>query len=515
MNLSDFGGVASPSDNSAAPKKLSDYGGAGDSVGGPQKTWQNDAGQLIDATTNRPVAPTPSALQSYTGSVLPFRRDEAGLHLAVPESIAALFRGASEAGARAVGKGETGQNPLRPLNPDEMSATMALGMRPLLAGQATPRVIPASAVAQDRALLAREARDIFKIPITAPQISGSTALKVGESAIRKIPLSGARAQERDLQQSWNRAVAQTFGEDAKTITPEVMDRAKRRIGGEINRIENATQVAVDDTFMNRLAEIESAAKAGLTDQEFGVVKRQLDGVLRNVLPGDKLEGTTYGNLLHRNSPLDQAAANANPNIARPATAIKAALQDALERSLSGDDLGAYRNARFQYKNMKTIEPLVNKAPTGDVSPALLNGRVSVQFPNRAYDTSKTNPLDRLAKIGQAFLKEPGTSNTTERRYAYDSLAKGTELAGAAALGSVAGLPAALGGAAATIGGGRLLGNYLRSPGLAEKTINRALVPQASRTTDFPSLVRLLSGLFPGALLGGQSPQEPALPPAPQ
>src|ERR1700722_9288378 len=320
MKLSDFTGGSPSPDDAAKPRKLSDFGGAGAAAPGGG-IWYNDAGQAIDSATGKPVA---SKDEGYTGSILPFRRDDAGLHLAVPEAIAAPVKGMVEGGIRASGEGEGARDPLRPLSPNTLGAVGALVGSPVAGmadrgmlgastleagGRLAPKVAtappPASGITQDRALLAKEARDTFKIQITAPQIGVSPAMKIGDSVIRKLPLSGARGEELRLQQSWNSAVAKTFGEDAKSITPTVMSRAKKRIGGEINRIENTNVVGVDGPLIDRLAEIEQSAHGSLTDQEFAVVKRQIEGVLRNVMPGDKLEGTTYGNLLHRNSPLDQ------------------------------------------------------------------------------------------------------------------------------------------------------------------------------------------------------------------
>jgi hypothetical protein len=336
----------------------------------------------------------------------------------------------------------------------------------------TPAV-PASGINKERAMLAREARDVFNLPITAPQIGMSPTGKFADAATRSLPLSGAREHEMTLQQAFNREVAKTFGEDAPLVTQTVMSDAKKRIGGEINRIENSNKVALDDHFLMDLAAIEEGAHAGISDQEYAVVSRQLENAIQHITDKDDLEGLTYGKLLRKDAPLDRAVSNANPNIARPAQQIKEALQDALQRSLSDENLEAYRQARFQYKNMKAIEPLVNKNPQGDISPALLNSRVSQQFRNRAYDTSGTNPLDRLGKIGQAFLKEPGTSGTTERREMLHLLGG---LGGAAAAGDVFGMMNAAAGAAGTLGTGRAVSSALRSPGMADRTIKRALDP---------------------------------------
>lgn len=71
----------------------------------------------------------------YTGTFLPFRRDKEGLHLAVPEVIAAPARGVVEMGKRALGVGEGGQSPLRPLAPDSTAAVLGLAGSPIMGAE--------------------------------------------------------------------------------------------------------------------------------------------------------------------------------------------------------------------------------------------------------------------------------------------------------------------------------------------------------------------------------------------
>src|SRR6516162_457399 len=82
---------------------------------------------------------------SYTGTILPLRRDESGLHLAVPEAVQSLFRGMVKGGERALGVGEAGRDPLRPLDPETTGAVLSLSGTPL--ASAAPRGLLNSAIA--------------------------------------------------------------------------------------------------------------------------------------------------------------------------------------------------------------------------------------------------------------------------------------------------------------------------------------------------------------------------------
>jgi hypothetical protein len=97
----------------------------------PDKVYTNDAG--LPFTLSGKPAPEQKSDSSYTGSILPFRRDESGLHLAVPEAIASPYRGAVTGGRRARGVGEQGQDPLRPFSQDRdtlAAAMLGIGTTP-------------------------------------------------------------------------------------------------------------------------------------------------------------------------------------------------------------------------------------------------------------------------------------------------------------------------------------------------------------------------------------------------
>jgi hypothetical protein len=76
-------------------------------------------------------------------------------------------------------------------------------------------------------------------------------------------------------------------------------------------------------------------------------------------------------------------------------------------------------ARSQYKAMKTIEDLVEKSPTGNISPTLLMGAVRGSYGNMAYNGG--GDLGQLARIGQQFLKPPPNSGTAERTHVLEML----------------------------------------------------------------------------------------------
>lgn len=249
----------------------------------------------------------------------------------------------------------------------------------------------------------------YGIPLRAGQTADSPFVRKLDQMVGQLPGSGIEASNATQRTAFNRAVAKTFGEEAESITPAVMQRAKERIGGVMNRVESGHTVKLDKQFTDDLTGVVTKWGDTLTAPEFDVIKRQVAGVLRNVQTGKQISGETYGNLVGHNSPLSTAASSTNPNIARPAQEIVEALKDALQRSLPADARKAYTEARYQYKNMMTIAPMVNKGVPGDISPLLLQGAANRSFKGNAFRGA--GDLGELGDIGQQFLRQPRDSGT--------------------------------------------------------------------------------------------------------
>jgi hypothetical protein len=129
------------------------------------------------------------------------------------------------------------------------------------------------------------------------------------------------------------------------------------------------------------------------------------------------------------------------------------LHDAMTAGLGKEDQAALATARRQYAIGKTLEPLVAKAPTGDIPPSLLLGALNATKSGKsAVARGAAGDLGKLADIGQRFLKESPSSGTAERRWAQalpstiGGLAGGTAGAAGAGVGAAGGLLGAYGAA---------------------------------------------------------------------
>jgi hypothetical protein len=343
-------------------------------------------------------------------------------------------------------------------------------------------------VSPEVARLAQLARDQYDIPITAPQMSGSSVMKIVNDQSANLPFSGAPAAAAAQQTAWQRAVSRTMGEDAPLVTPGVMTRAATRIGSVFDNVAARTNVTVDNPMLTDLGRIEAeAARAPLGAEGQQAIRSQIDNVMEAATTGNgTLTGQAYQQLTRAGSPLQRAQQAADPNVRYYAGQVREALDSAFQRSAAPADQAALTQARGQYRAMKTIEDLVEKSPDGNLSPALLTGQVrsaSSRFDGSTSGMAYTGggALGDLARIGQQFLKTPPNSGTADRMLV-------NSLLGGAGAGTAFAHPLAAATVPMGLVGNRLGGAYLRSGLLANRLIDSSLRPPAHPSLTPPALL---------------------------
>jgi hypothetical protein len=371
---------------------------------------------------------------------------------------------------------------------------------------ALTRGLTGGVISADDAQLAQLATQKYGIPLTAPQVTANPGLKIAGSTLNRLPFSGAEGFQAGQQASFNRAVAGTIGESADKITPQVMNAARQRIGSYYDSVAQNTNVAIDPQFAQDIHTVLNNASQVLPKAEVEPLLKQAQNIIEKIDPSTKtISGQTYQALTNTGAPLDRLADSTNPNVAFYADGLKRALDGALARSASPVDQAMLQTADRQWAALRTIQAIVAKSPTGDVSPALLAGRVNAQTGN-GMAFGYGGDLGELARIGQKFLKEPGSSNTAERLATIAGTIGGVPNALlAAAHGDLGGAAmTALGVPLASLAVGRGVGGVLRSQTLANALINRSL-PGAAGPTMPSWLAATTLGASTGrnALLGGQ------------
>lgn len=357
-----------------------------------------------------------------------------------------------------------------------MASTAAIPAAIRTGGAVANRLV--GTVDPNTATLAQTARNNFGIPVGAGEVSSNPTVRFLNSVVNKLPGSGGGAHRENMQTAFNRSIAETFGENAERITPQVMAQARDRIGSVFEDVANRTPtIHADPQFAHSLRRTILDAQATMTAGEVEPLIRQVQNIAGLVDPRTQtITGEIYQNLTRRGAPLDRAMQSQNPNIRNAARDIREALDDVMERSATPEAVADLRQARAEWRNLRTVEPLVAKAPTGDISPALLQGRVNTAFKGThgaAYGGG--GDLKMLADIGQRFMKEPPSSGTSERGMLMHLIGGfGSGVAGLAA--GLSPKEAALAMLAPVAGAatGRGVGAALRSESLTNRLINNSL-----------------------------------------
>lgn len=351
------------------------------------------------------------------------------------------------------------------------------------------KVLPA--IDQETAKLADKAAQ-FGMTLTPDMLANNKIMRIAGEAAGKVPLSGAPNEANQI--AFNRSLIQMIGGDdsAKALTSNVYADALHASGEKIGEIASKTHIPLDDGFSSALAShLDDVAKFQ-TEDVAHVVNNYVNELQNKAAAnGGVVDGTAFRTL---NTKIGrQIRGTTNGDLRQSLGGLQEAMQDALQRNIAHpEDMAALLDARKKYAIAKTIEPLVAKSPTGDISPAGLMGRVtSNSLGKTTMATGGAGELGDLARVGQRFLKEPGSSNTAERGLAYGLMGGG----------AIASLPTTAG-----VFGAANLYNRL-SPLLARRMVKNSL-PDAVPPVAFPTEL----GFAQESPFGAKPAPQPAAPP---
>lgn len=249
------------------------------------------------------------------------------------------------------------------------------------------------------------------IPLDAAQKSGSAVLNRIRSGFKDNPFTaGPHASLMAKQQEgFNRAVLRTMGEDAPAATSQVMGRAEQRINGVFKSVLDRNNVQINDTILNRIGQIQSAAVESEKKPVASIANRIVDAV--------DGEGKISGQVAYGiKKDLDRLASSADSDLAYHARQLRGTVMDAINGSLNKADKEAFAKARGQFANMKQIEATIDKAGGGDISAARL-ANVLGQKRNRATSVYGKGPqeLVDLAQAGNFLLPDRMPNSGTTAR----------------------------------------------------------------------------------------------------
>lgn len=304
------------------------------------------------------------------------------------------------------------------------------------------------------------------VDLTAGQATGRKSLQYAENE-----LGGGAAQNAYEKQGeqFTKAVLSRAGIDANRATPEVIDHGFNQIGQQFDGLAARNTLAPD-------AKLATDLRATVKDY-FGLVPESqrvpvVSDIVRDIAANgaNPMAGDTYQSLSSR---LAKAArGTSDPQVKGALQGIRGALDDAMQRSIAKtnpNDLGAWQQARRQYKNMLVIEKAATgageNAAQGIISPSALRN-ATVNQGRRAYARGQGD-FANLARAGEATMKtlpQSGTAPRTAVRNLGTGLASVLGAGAGAHLGGIegAGMGALAGSMAPALAGRALLSAPLRA-----------------------------------------------------
>lgn len=335
--------------------------------------------------------------------------------------------------------------------------------------------------------------------ITAGQATGRKGLQYLEAERG----AGNRLAESAGEQFTAAALRRT-GENANRATPEVIDHAFNRIGQQFDGLAARNVAQLDQGFVNDLRNTVGQYAGQVAEPNRApAVANYVQEVLHHAQQtGGAIPGDVYQSLRSRME--TTARGISNPEARHAIRGVREALDDAMERSIAANnpaDLGAWQEARNQYRNLITVADASSRAgenaALGIISPAnLRNSTVNTQ--GRRNYARGNGDLSELARAGTAVMT-PLPNSGTPGRIAAQNLGTGTSalvgallgggagsiggpiggsLGGAAGMAAGAMLPSAVGHAATSRLGRAYLGNQLWLPPAAQPPASVAALVRA-------------------------------------
>lgn len=312
---------------------------------------------------------------------------------------------------RTVGGALTGGATAGLVNPDDaLSGTIAGGALPGVAkglgavGSAIGRQLRPQG---DAAQLAQRAIDMGA-PLGIADIAEGKFTKAVRSVLNDAPLTGGiGAAQNDAKQKWfNRAVGEVFDAADEKLTPQVMDAAKKKMGGEFDRIWGGNVLKVDEKLLESFSKTQANASM-LPKAERTRIMSMLDDIQSQVVQGADGSMVIPGDVANRyQSAIRKASESATGFLKNDLINLRQDMITAFNRSVSPEDAAALALNQSKYKAFKTVEPLLNKGElgvagreAGDVPAGLLPGAVLQSYRNNPAGS----PLGELSKIGSKYL----------------------------------------------------------------------------------------------------------------
>jgi hypothetical protein len=348
----------------------------------------------------------------------------------------------------------------------------ALGGAAPLASAALSR-IPKPKVSEAIKELAATAKNKFGIDLSLDQIAPSKVRDTVQKISQNIPGSGVDAFQEKQRTQWMRSVAKTIGEDSDNLGPEVLQNYLKRAEKDFDGVLGGKTITFEQSDINALGDVAAQAKRKVSTGLSDIVQNNVNDVLDNltkfsVAKGGRREvaGEQLASLRSQLlADLPSIEGGARPQVAK----IIDQIDKVVNRHLSPAEVKQLADARLQWRNYRTLDPLLEKSTDGMIDPTQLMQKVaSSKYIKASRKKTGEDDLVDLARIGKQFLPIKGGSDTAQK-VAYMKGGSAVFTGGVA----LSNLPLALTGLAANTGYQKLIN---QSPRVVKNLVSGSQTP---------------------------------------
>lgn len=354
----------------------------------------------------------------------------------------------------------------------------AVGAAMPVAGAAINSVVKPK-VSPEVAVLAERATKDFGINLSLDQVAPTEFRNTVQKVSQGLPGSGVEGFRQAQRAQWTKAVANEIGQNTDNLGPETIKNFLADTSSKFESLVKNTDIKFKSAPLDELQNIVNDARSNITADYANIVKGKAENIVNQLFTAREVpSGIEYtakqmtgSKLASIRSQLVQSI----PGVAGDARSYVSDMVDVIDNiaknNISADDVQKLNIARRQWRNFKTLEPLLEKSTDGTINPTQLMQRIaSSKYIKASRSALGDDNLVDLARIGKKFLGIKGGS---------DTVPKSIVTYGAGGLTGMLMTNPALALQTATAAGGGLAANRIyqglinQSPSIVSRAINNS------------------------------------------
>lgn len=311
------------------------------------------------------------------------------------------------------------ENPEGSPNTAPTAAMLAAGLP--MAGKALKTVAGAGKnvispkIEKTVATLGDQAVNQYGIPLDRSDLGSNRANKMFTSVAQSMPMSGGNVSYDKKLRAWQREVNKTYGVDSDVIDGAAIKEG-RKVGGDLfNQALDGLSVKLDDPAVTApINKVIGDSINNLSNDQSKIVLNQVKKFLGQGNTNGWMDAKKLGSF---RSDLNDVISSTSGDAKNYLKKLRDVVVDA---SVAGDPTrkAAINKARMNWKNLKTVEEIAQKAPDGMVTPSLLLNPTSKSF-SGTFAAGGDSDLENLARIGKQFLTSKSPNSGTQERLMYE------------------------------------------------------------------------------------------------